>query len=170
MATVYSSRTCLPKLCCSILAIGLFTAGILITGAYPHRDLHDHYNQTNSSTDTTNRTSTGNATLAAERLAFIQASNEALYAQLDALARIHRNVQQNQELAQRIARSPRVIKTIQALEATITRFTQNNPEPEYEMSEYATGNRRWKEESPKCASSCNHGPTRIRSQKQAQPK
>jgi hypothetical protein len=83
--------------------------------------------------------------LAAERLAFILASNEALYAQLDeALARIHRSVQQNQELAHRIARSPRAIKMIQALEAAITMFAQNNPEPEYEMSEYATGNRRWK--------------------------
>jgi hypothetical protein len=51
MATVYSSQTCLPKFCCSILAIGLFTAGILITGAYPHTDLHDHHNQTNSSAD-----------------------------------------------------------------------------------------------------------------------
>jgi hypothetical protein len=78
---------------------------------------------------------TGNATLATERLAFIQASNKALYAQLDeALARIHRNVQQSQELAQRIARSPRAIKTIQALEAAITMFAQNNPEPEYEIS------------------------------------
>jgi len=145
MATVYSSKTCLPKLCCSILAIGLFTAGILITGAYSHPDLHDHHNQTNPSANTNNLTSTGNATLAAKRLAFIQASNEALYAQLDeALARIHRNVQQNQELTQRIARSPRAIKTIQALEAAITMFAQNNPEPEYEMSEYATGNRRWK--------------------------
>jgi hypothetical protein len=36
MATVYSSRTCLPKLCCSIAAVTLFIAGILITGAYPH--------------------------------------------------------------------------------------------------------------------------------------
>jgi hypothetical protein len=132
MASVYSTRTCLPKFCCSILAIGLFTAGILLTGAYPHPDLDDHgshpKNQTNTSTDTANHTSTGNSTLAAERLAFIQASNEALYAHLDkALARIQRNVQQNQELAKRIAM-----------------FTQNNPEPEYQMSEYATGTRRWR--------------------------
>ncbi len=88
---------------------------------------------------------TGNGTLAAERLAFIQASNEALYAHLDeALARIERNVQRNQELAQRISRSPRAIKTIQALEAAIAMFAQNQPEPEYQTSEYATGNRRWK--------------------------
>ncbi len=149
MATVYSTRTCLPKFCCSILAIGLFTAGILLTGAYPHPDLNDHvshpHNKTDASAETINHTSTGNDTLAAERLAFLQASNEALYAHLDeALARIQQNVQQNQELAQRIARSPRAIKTIQALEAAIAMFAQNDPEPEYQMSEYATGNRRWK--------------------------
>jgi hypothetical protein len=38
----------------------------------------------------------------------------------------------------------RAIKTIQALEAAITMFAQNNPEPEYKMSEYATSNRCWK--------------------------
>ncbi len=127
------------------MAIGLFTAGILITGAYPHTDLHDKHNQTDSSADTTNLTSAGNGTLAAERLAFIQASNEALYAHLDeALARINKNIQQNKELTQRISRSPRAIKTIQALEAAVQMFAQNQPEPEYQTSEYATGNRRWK--------------------------
>jgi hypothetical protein len=30
------------------------------------------------------------------------------------------------------------------LEAAITMFAQNQPEPEYQTSEYATGNRRWK--------------------------
>jgi hypothetical protein len=123
------------------LAIGLFTTGILITGAYPHPDLHNHHhNQTDSGADKTNLTSTGNGTLAAERLAFIQASNEALYAHLDeALARINKNLQQNKELAQRISRSPRAIKMIQALEAAIAMFERSKPEPEY-----ATGNRRWK--------------------------
>jgi hypothetical protein len=33
---------------------------------------------------------------------------------------------------------------IQALEAAIAMFEQNQPEPEYQTSEYATGNRRWK--------------------------
>jgi hypothetical protein len=146
MATVHSSRTCLPKLGCSILAIGLFTAGIIITGAYPHPDLHDHHhNQTDSGADKANLTSTRNGTLVAERLAFIQASNEALYVHLDeALARINKNLQQNKELAQRISRSPRAIKTIQVLEAAITMFARNQPEPEYQTSEYATGNRHWK--------------------------
>jgi len=128
------------------VAIGLFTAGILITGAYPHPNFNNHhYKQTNSSAYETNLTTTGNATLAAERLAFIQASNEALYAHLDeALARINKNLQQNKELASRISRSPRAIKTIQALEAAIAMFKRNQPEPEYQISEYATGNRRWK--------------------------
>jgi hypothetical protein len=149
MATVHSSRACLPKFCCSILAIGLFTAGILITGAYPHTDFDHfgshHHNQTNSSAETGNHTATRNDTLIAERLEFIQTSNKALHAHLEeALARIERNVQQNKELAQRISRSPRAIKTIQALEAAIAMFAQNQPEPEYQISEYATGNRRWK--------------------------
>jgi hypothetical protein len=146
MATVHSSRTCLPKLCCSIAAVGLFIAGILITGAYPHPDLNGHnLNQTDAGANETNLASTGNFTLAAERLAFIQASNEALYAHLDkALDRINKNVQQNKELADRISRSPKAIKTIQALEAAIAIFERNQPEPEYQTSEYATGNKRWK--------------------------
>jgi hypothetical protein len=146
MATVYSSRTCLPKLCCSIAAVGLFIAGILITGAYPHPDLNDHnHNRTDAGDDENNLASTGNFTLAAERLAFIQASNEALYTHLDeALDRINKNLQQNKELANRISRSPRAIKMIQALEAAIAMFKQNQPEPDYQTSEYATGNRRRK--------------------------
>jgi hypothetical protein len=106
------------------VAIGLFTAGILITGAYPHPNLNSHhYKQTNSSANETNLTTTGNATLAAERLAFVQTNNEALYAHLDeALARINKNRQQNKELANRISRPPRAIKTIQALEAAIAMF------------------------------------------------
>jgi hypothetical protein len=53
-------------------------------------------------------------------------------------------VQQNKELAERISRSPKAIKTIQALEAAIAMFAQNHPEPEYQVSEYATGNKCWK--------------------------
>jgi hypothetical protein len=117
MATVQSSRTCLPKLCCSIAAIGLFITGILITGAYPHSDRNDHNpNKAGAAANETNLTSTGNFTLAAERLAFIQASNKALYEHLDkALDRINKNLQRNTELADRISRSPRAIRTIQAL-------------------------------------------------------
>jgi hypothetical protein len=149
MATVYSSRTCLPKFICSILAVGLFTAGILITGAYPHPDFNNHgshrHKQTNSSAEMGNHTTTGNDALAAARLEFIQASNDALHAQLEeALARIEQNVQQNKELSHRISRSPRAIKTIKALEAAIAMFAQNQPETKYQTSEYATGNKHWK--------------------------
>jgi len=88
---------------------------------------------------------TENNTIAAARLEFIQASNEALHAHLEeVLAKIEQNVQQNKELAERISRSPRAIKTIQALEAAIARLAQNHTEPEYQISEYATGNKRWR--------------------------
>jgi hypothetical protein len=54
MATVYSSRTCLPKFICSILVVELLTAGVLITGAYPDQDLLNQKlefdNHTNSNT------------------------------------------------------------------------------------------------------------------------
>jgi hypothetical protein len=144
MATVYSSRTCLPKLCCSIAAVGLFIAGILITGAYPHPDLGDlNLNQTDVIANETNLASTGNLTLAAESLAIIQANNEALYAHLDEVSdRIDKN---RKQLADRFSRSPRATKTMQALEAAIAMFERKHPEPVYQTSEYATGNRRWKQ-------------------------
>jgi hypothetical protein len=79
------------------------------------------------------------------QLEAIQASNEALQPHLEqALAKIEQNVQRNKELAERISRSPRAIKTIQALEAAIAVFGRTKPDPEYQVSEYATGNRRWK--------------------------
>ena len=118
MATVYSSRTCLPKFICSILVVRLLTACVLITGAYPHtdlsnQDLHNYNNRTNSSTKENSLIQTGNETIAATRLEAIQASNEALHAHLEqALARIEQNLQKNKGLAERIARSPRAIKTI----------------------------------------------------------
>jgi hypothetical protein len=37
-----------------------------------------------------------------------------------------------------------VITTIQSLEAAIAIFGQNKQEPEFQISEYATGNRLWK--------------------------
>jgi len=149
MATVYSSKTCLPEFICSILVVGLFTAGVLVTGAYPHPDLINlgpEFNiRTNSSTNNNASVQTENETIAAARLEAIQASNEALHAHLEqALARIEQNVQRNKALAERISRSPRAIKTIQALQAAITMFDRNHQEPEYQISEYATGNRRWK--------------------------
>ncbi len=75
----------------------------------------------------------------------IQANNQALQTQLEkALARIEQTVQLNKNLVERISRSPRAIQTIQALEAAIAIFGQHKPKPEYETSEYATGNRRWR--------------------------
>jgi hypothetical protein len=143
MVTVYSSRTCLPKLCCSLATVGLFIAGILITGAYPHPNLNDHnLNQTNATTNGTNITSTGNFTLAAERLAIIRANNEALYTHLDEVSdQIEENIKQ---LQKRFSRSPRAIKAMRTLEAALAMFDQTHPEPEYQISEYATGKRQWK--------------------------
>jgi hypothetical protein len=144
MATVHSTRTCLPKLCCSLAAVGLFIAGILITGAYPHSNL-DNFNL-NQTHKEQNLTSPGNFTLAAERLAFIQAGNKDLYDQMDkALDRIERSMQRIPELADRISRSPRAVKPVQALDQASAIFERSKPEPEYQLSEYATGNRRrWK--------------------------
>jgi hypothetical protein len=143
MATIHSTRACLPKLCCSIAVVGLFIAGILITGAYPHPNLDNfNLNQTN---EEQNLTSPGNFTLAAERLAVIQASNEDLYEQMDkALDRIEKSMQRIPELADQISRSPRAVRTIQALDSAIAIFERTRPDPEYQLSEYATGNRCWK--------------------------
>jgi len=129
--------------------VGLLTAGIFITGAYPDQDLLNQElefdNHTNSNTSTHNPEQDQNETISSARLEAIQASNQVLQTQLEqALARIEHNVQRNKELAKRISRSPRAIKTIQALEAAIAIFEQNKQEPEYQVSEYATGNRRWK--------------------------
>jgi hypothetical protein len=68
MATVYSSRSCLLKLCCSITVVGLFITGILITGAYPHPNLGNfNLNQMDVITNKTNLASTGNLTLATKK-------------------------------------------------------------------------------------------------------
>jgi hypothetical protein len=144
MATVHSTRSCLPKLCCSLAAVGLFIAGILITGAYPHSN-HNNFNL-NQTQKQQNITSPGNLTLAAETLAFIQATNQEIYDQMDkALDRIERSMRRIPELAGRMSRSARAVKTSQALDQAGTIFEQYRPEPEYQLSEYATGNRRrWK--------------------------
>ncbi len=53
----------------------------------------------------------------------IQKGKEVLYQQLEqALARINKNVQENQELAELLIRSPRAIKTIKDVEAAIETF------------------------------------------------
>jgi ribosome-associated translation inhibitor RaiA len=143
MATVYSTRSCIPKLCCSLAAVGLFIAGILITGAYPHSNLNNfNLNQTHKEQ---NITSPGNFTLAAETLAFIQATNKEIYDQMDkALDRIERSMRRIPELAERMSRSTRAVQPSQALDQAGAIFEHYKPEPEYQLSEYATGNRRWK--------------------------
>ncbi len=57
---------------------------------------------------------------------------------------LHEILNQASNSKSRVSRSPRAIKTIQALEAAIAMFERNQPEPEYQTSEYATGNKRWK--------------------------
>ncbi len=140
MATVYSTRSCIPKLCCALAAVGLFIAGILITGAYPHSNLNNfNLNQTQKEQ---NLTSLGNPTLATETLALIQATNKEIYDQMDkALDRIERSMRRIPELAERMSRSTRAVEPNQALDQAGAIFEDYKPEPEYQMSEYATGNR-----------------------------
>jgi len=147
MATVYSTRSCIPKLCCSLAAVGLFIAGILITGAYPHSNLNNFdLNQTQKES---NVTSPGNLTLAAETLAFIQTTNKEIYNQMDkALDRIERSMRRIPELAEKMSRSTRAVEHSRALDQADTIFGNYKPEPEYQLSEYATGNRRrWRRET-----------------------
>ncbi len=151
MATVHSSRTCLPKLCCSIAAVGLFITGILLTGAYPHKNL-DHFNLS-STENFTLKGVTANRVSRSLRTIVAAAQSKALQAILLAYifrntdtqaAILHKFLSQVNHSKSRASRSPRTIKAIQTLEAAITRFDQNQPKPEYQISEYATGNRRWK--------------------------
>jgi hypothetical protein len=104
----------------------------------------------NKTSVTANSPRHGNKTMARQPitrtdLETIQKGNELLQLQLEqALAKIEQNVQKNKDLAEQISRSPRAVKTIQALEAAIAIFGQTKPNPEYEVSEYATGNKQWR--------------------------
>jgi hypothetical protein len=144
MATVYSTRSCIPKLCCSLAAVGLFIAGILITGAYPHSNLNDL--DSNRTQKETNISSPGNLTLAAETLAFIEASNKEIYDAMDkALDRIERSMQRIPELAEQMSRSTRAAEPSRALDQAAATFRDYKPKPQYQLSDYATGYRqRWK--------------------------
>jgi hypothetical protein len=166
MATVHSSRTCLPKLCCSIAAVGLFIAGILLTGAYPHPDLGDlNLNHTDVIANETNLASTGDLTLATKRFTagrvsrslgstVAAAQNKALqpillayiFRNTDIQAAILHKIFKASNSKSRVSRSPRAIKTIQALEEAMANLQTNKPESKYQISEYATGNKRWKRE------------------------
>jgi hypothetical protein len=151
MATLHSTKTCLPKLACSALVVGLFTAGVFLTGAYPLNHFVNKLsdvegsNQTKAITREPQTNQPSNETNSSTYWNVIQANNQALQAQLEqALANIEQNVQKNKDLTEQISRSPRAIQTIQALEAAIAIFRQNKPEPEYKVSEYTTGSRLWK--------------------------
>jgi hypothetical protein len=132
------------------LVVSIFIAGVFITGAYPHNHLVNKLsyvkgsNQTKATARETEADQPSNETNSSTYWNVIQANNQALQAQLEqGLARIEQNVQKNKDLAEQIFRSPRAIQTIKALEAAIAIFGQNKPEPEYGVSEYATGNRCW---------------------------
>jgi hypothetical protein len=147
MATVHSTRSCIPKLCCSLAAVGLFIAGILITGAYPHSNLNNLiFNQTQKEP---NLTSPENLTLVNETLAFIQTTGKENYDQMDtALDEIKGNMRRIPELAGKMSRPTRTVEHRQALDQAGAIFGNYRPEPEYQLSEYATGNRRrWKRET-----------------------
>jgi hypothetical protein len=138
MATVQSTRSCIPKLCCSIAAVGLLIAGILITGAYPHSNFNDlNFNRTQGES---------NLTLAAETLAFIQTTNKEIYDHMDkTMDEIETNMRRIPELAERMSRSTTAIEPNQALGQAEAIFQKYKPEPQYQLSEYTTGNRqRWK--------------------------
>jgi hypothetical protein len=163
MASIHSSRPCLPKLCCSIVAIGFFITGILLTGAYPRQDL-DHFklSETDVLTNRTNFTSTESpnppeikrnrisrslkTTVAAAQSKAVQAILLAyIFRHTDTQAAIlHQFISSSSTPKSRASRSPRTFNTIQALEAASARFDQYQPKPEYQVTEYATGNRRWK--------------------------
>jgi hypothetical protein len=158
MATFHSqtTRTCLSKLACAALVAGLLGAAVFISGAYPHSDLvkkllsTEGNHQTNLRTNAPNQNqgSIPNQSTTTTDWETIQANNQALQTQLDqVLAKIEQDVHKNRHLMERISRSPRALQAIQALEAAIAFFGKNKPDPKYEVSEYATGNRRW-ERSP----------------------
>ncbi len=169
MATIHSqqqARKLFPKLPCSALLAILLCATVLLSGAFYHSrtTFYDKLGPTNflnrlfttgrnekvetailasllsESSETRAKQSVTKAELEA-----IQKGTELLQQQLEqALAKIEQNVQKNKNLAEQISRSPRAIKTIQALEAAIAIFAETKPTPEYEESDYATGNKRWR--------------------------
>ena len=150
MATVHSTRSCIPKLCCSIAAVGLFIAGILITGAYPYSNLNDlDFNRTQKES---------NLTLAAKTSAFTQATNKEIHDQADkALERIERSMRRIPELAGKMSRSARAVEPSQSLHRAAAIFGNYKPKPEYQLSEYATGKRqRWRRNT---GSGTNDSPT-----------
>jgi hypothetical protein len=75
----------------------------------------------------------------------IQRGTGLLYQQLEqALTRIEENVQRNCILVEQLAGSPPAIRTIKDLDAATATFASVKPSAEYEISEYATGNKCWR--------------------------
>jgi hypothetical protein len=166
MATFHSqklARKLLPKLACSAQLAILLGTSVLISGAYSHNrtDSYDNLGPGNlrnrpSATRRNNRNVTtspprqSNNTMARQpitrtNLETIQKGTEILQLQLEqTLAKIEQNVQEYKNLTEQSSRSPRAVKTIQALEAAIAIFGQKKPNPGYEVSEYATGNKSWR--------------------------
>ena len=99
-----------------------------------------------------------NFTRAAQTLAFIQATNKEIYEQMDkALDETERIMRSIPELAERMSRSTRAVEPDQALDQAAAIFGTYKPKPQYQLSEYATGNRqRWKR-NPRAGS--NESPT-----------
>jgi hypothetical protein len=166
MATVHSSGTGLPKPRCSITMVGLLITGILVTEAYPHQSLIKfNLNHAGTISNETNLATTRNIAFATKgftprrvsrsiEATAKAAQNKALQTIL--LANIFRNTDTQGAILHkffnkirnsksRVSRSPRAFKTIQPLEAAIAKF-QVKPDPQYQISEYATGNKRWKHE------------------------
>jgi len=79
-------------------------------------------------------------------LAFIQATNKEIYDHMDTvLDETERIMRSIPELAERMSRSTRAVQNSKTLDQADTLFKQYKPEPEYQLSEYATGNRqRWR--------------------------
>jgi hypothetical protein len=69
-----------------------------------------------------------------------------------ALDKIERSMRRIPELAERMSRSTRAVKPSQALDQAGAIFEHYKPEPEYQLSEYATGNRRRWKRNPRAGS------------------
>jgi hypothetical protein len=167
MATVHSqqlARQLFPKLACSALLAIFLCATVLLSEAV-HQNWTTLYNKLVhpdflSRLFTTRRSKRveaavlasllgqGSETVAKHSIPEMEAipkGMEVIQQQLEqALARIEQNVQKNKDLAKRISRSPRAIRTIKDLEAAIATFTLVKPSPEYEISRYTTRNKRWR--------------------------
>jgi hypothetical protein len=136
------------------MMVGVLITGILLTGAYPRNNLiHYDLNQTDAFTYGNNITASANRVPRSLKTTVAETKNKAAQTLLRAYifrntdtqaAILHNFFNQIRASKAQVSRSTRAIKATQALEAAITRFDRNQPKPEYQISEYATGNRRWR--------------------------